>query len=85
MLRVDDKTTTLRLPKKAIEFYFGTVLKDRSLTKEGQKGLQDKYRLGPEDSRRMQPPELDDTKLAGLAQKEHRDFVGSRLLTAHQR
>ena len=33
----------------------------------------------------MQPPELDDTKLAGLAQKEHRDFVGSRLLTAHQR
>ena len=85
LLRVDDKTTTLRLPKKAIEFYFDTVLKDGSLTKEGEKGLQDKYRLGPEDSRRMQPPELDDTKLAGLAQKEHRDFVGSRLLTAHQR
>ena len=50
LLRVDDKTTTLRLPKKAIEFYFGTVLKDGSLTKEGEKGLQDKYRLGPEDS-----------------------------------
>ena len=44
LLRVDDKTTTLRLPKKAIEFYFDTVLKDGSLTKEGKKGLQDKYR-----------------------------------------
>ena len=84
-LRVDDKATTLRLPNKAIEFYFGTVLKDGTLTKEGERELQDKYRLGPEDARRMQPPELDDTKLAGLAQKEQRDFVGSRLLTAHQR
>ena len=84
-LRVDDKTTTLQLPEKAIEFYFCTVLKDGTLTKDGEKGLQDKYRLGPEETRRMQPPELDDTKLAGLAQREHRDFIGSRLLTAHQR
>ena len=84
-LRVDDKTTTLRLPEKAMEFYFCTVLNDGTLTRDGEKGLQDKYRLGPEESRRMQPPELDDTKLAGLAQREHRDFIGSRLLTAHQR
>ena len=45
-LRVDDETTTLQLPEKAIEFYFCTVLKDGTLTKDGEKKTSGQVPLG---------------------------------------
>ena len=43
--RIDAKTTTLTLEESSIDFYFGTLLKDGEMSKEGREKLRDKYYL----------------------------------------
>ena len=59
--RVDSRTPTLQLAKSSIDFYFGTVLKEGEMSKEGKKIMTEKYFLEPEAFKRVQPPELKDT------------------------
>ena len=43
--RIDAKPTTLTLEESSIDFYFGTLLKDGEMSKEGREKLRDKYYL----------------------------------------
>ena len=43
--RIDAKPTTLTLEENSIDFYFGTLLKDGEMSKEGREKLRDKYYL----------------------------------------
>ena len=83
--RIDSRTTTLKLQESSIGFYFGTHLKDGEMSKEGREKLRDKYYLEPAVFGKLQAPQLDDTKLSALAQKENRDSNVSRLASIHGR
>ena len=83
--RIDAKTTTLTLEESSIDFYFGTLLKDGEMSKEGREKLKDKYYLDPSWFARLQPPQLDDTKLSSLTQGESRDSNESKLASIHGR
>ena len=83
--RIDAKTTTLTLEESSIDFYFGTLLKDGEMSKEGREKLKDKYYLDSSWFARLQPPQLDDTKLSSLTRRESRDSNESRLTSIHGR
>ena len=55
------------------------------MSKEGREKLRDKYYLEPAVFGKLQAPQLDDTKLSALAQKENRDSNVSRLASIHGR
>ena len=83
--RIDAKPTTLTLEENSIDFYFGTLLKDGEMSKEGREKLRDKYYLEPSWFAKLQPPQLDDTKLSSLTQGESRDSNESKLASIHGR
>ena len=83
--RIDSKPTTLELQESSIGFYFGTLLRDGEMSKEGREKLRYKYYLKPAVFGKLQAPQLDDTKLSALAQKENRDSNESRLASIHGR
>ena len=83
--RIDAKPTTLKLGESSVGFYFGTLLKDGEMSKEGREKLRDKYYLESDVFGKIQAPQLDDTKLSSLAQRENRDSNESRLLSIHGR
>ena len=83
--RIDSKPTTLTLEESSIGFYFGTLLRDGEMSKEGREKLRNKYFLEPTWFAKLQPPQLDDTKLSSLTQRESRDSNESRLAAIHSR
>ena len=82
--RVDSRTPTLQLAKSSIDFYFGTVLKEGEMSKEGKKIMTEKYFLEPEAFKRVQPPELKDTKLFMLSKGDY-GYKEPKMLTVHNR
>ena len=83
--RIDSKPATLKLEESSINFYFGTLLRDGEMSKEGREKMRDKYYLDPALFAKLQPPQLDNTKLSSLAQRETRDSNESRLASIHGR
>ena len=82
--RVDSRAPTLQLMKSSTDFYFGTVLKEGEISKEGKKVMTEKYFLDPHTFQRLQPPELIDTKLFMLSGGEH-GYKEPKMLTVHNR
>ena len=83
--RVDSRTPTLELAKASTDFYFGTVLKEGEMSREGKRALAEKYFLEPETFKRLQAPELKDTRLFMLANGGNQGYKETRMLTVHDR
>lgn len=82
--RVDSRAPTLQLRKSSTDFYFGTVLKEGEMSKEGKKVMTEKYFLDTDTFQTLQPPELKDTKLFMLSRGDH-GYKETKMLTIHNR